>query len=46
MKYINKFNSINEALISTVYSPNVSLVSGSSNPDGLVYTNIGDNVKI
>ena len=46
MKHINKFNSINEALNSTAYSPNVSLILGSSNPDGLVYTNIGDNVKI
>lgn len=46
MKYINKFNSIDEAVNSVAYSPNVSLIQGASNPDGLVYTNIGDNVKI
>ncbi len=46
MKHINKFNSINEALNSTAYSPNVSLVLCSSNPDNIVYTNVGNGEEI
>lgn len=46
MKHINKFNSIDEALNSIAYSPNVSLVLGSSNPDNIVYTNIGNGQEI
>ncbi|MBQ6732338.1 MAG: hypothetical protein IJR06_04390 [Paludibacteraceae bacterium] len=47
MKHINKFDSASEVLNATgIYSPNVSYVGGSSNPDNLVYTDVGDGEEI
>lgn len=46
MKYINNFNSVNEALSGNGYSPNLTYVKGSLNKNNLVYTNVGDDKEI